>query len=706
MFFTPRKKVPMVYQSEHSECGLACVLMLLGSSGRYISIQNAREKFPNYALGSTVDDLCMLAANIGFTSKVSSVELNELHEIQLPVIIHWQFKHFVVLTELNENFAVINDPAIGIRKVSIMDFSNSFTGMLIELHPGSKIVKVGDRQQRTIFQILKPYKLGLNSSISKYLTLACLSQGFALIFPLLYHVIIDRVINYGDSDLLDIITLFLVGFCMFHAATNWIKAKEEIFLSATVGYRFYSEIGERLVKASAKFFESRRPQFITSTMTSSRSLEKSLNGNILGSFVDGVFCLVIIAILLVLDYRFFFIILLGVGLYILLAFWFFHQSIYVDSEQNSHLANERNNLTEFVSNFQLFKIYSTERQIFERLMDDYKISNKSIEHIARVNVAYKVCSDLIFYLLRIAIIYFAARFSVDETFSIGFLFCIFIYCNLLITRMQAIIDVFFSLTKLSERYSKIDDLIYSERTDRRQDVMKSLPLTGSIQIKNIIFSISDSEKPLLKNLSLTISPGQIVAIYGKSGSGKSTFMKILVGLYRPTKGDVIIEGINFKNWDMDMYRSQISAVFQSEKIISGSIIRNIVMFDKSPDFLRVVEIAKKLGLDDVIQKLPMKYETNLREGEGAFSGGQKQQLIIARALYKNPKILFLDEATVFIDKNLKAKILDYLASLELTIIVTTHEAEYLDYADAVYSIKNGEIAELGNGLNVTKEIVV
>ena len=672
-------------QSESSECALACLAMIASAHGLYADLAELRRRFPVSLKGATLAQLIRLAEALDFAARPLRLELEELGEPALPCILHWDLNHFVVLKRVQRDRVVILDPAVGERVLPRAVVSKHFTGVALELIPTAEFKPV-DVRRKVRFRDLTGRVRGLPVALTQLFVLALALEVFALAAPLFNQFVIDEVVVSGDRELLDVL---LIGFALLlvtQTAISLLRHWLMMRLALDVNYQWSSSLFAHLVRLPAAFFEKRHLGDIVSRFGSLTAMQNALTTAVIGAVLDGIMAVLALVILFLYSPALTMVALLAVTAYALIRLAFYRPFRTAIEERLVLAAREQSHFLETLRAMLPLKLSGREserRARWQHLLAD--VFNRDIR-TEKLGIVFSVSQTAITGAATLAIFYLGARLVMDNELTIGMLIAFASYQATFTGRMQALIGYAFEWRMLGLHAERLADIALEPPEERPPVETDATRLAPGVELRNISFRYADGEPWVLRSLSLTIEPGESVAIIGPSGCGKSTLMKIILGVLAPTEGDVLIDGIPIRRLGLAQYRRLIGAVLQDDHLLAGSIAENIAFFDPQPEDRRIEAAARVAAVHDEIHRMPMGYQTLVGDLGTSLSGGQKQRVLLARALYKRPKVLVLDEATSHLDVFNERRVNQAISGLKLTRIVVAHRPETIASARRVVSL--------------------
>ncbi|BBB64772.1 colicin V biosynthesis protein [Undibacterium sp. YM2] len=687
-----------ILQTESSECGLACLAMVASHFGYHTDLADLRRQFSISLKGATLAQLMRHASSMQLNSRPLRLELNEIDQLALPCILHWNLNHFVVLKAVRKDWRgkvtlVLLDPAVGERRVPLEEASSHFTGVALELAP-SPSFKPKEEKKQVALRDLTGHIVGLRSAIVKVLALALALEIFAICAPLFNQFVIDEVIVSGDKELL---VVLVFGFALLMITQNAIGLARSWFLmrwSMDISLQWSARVFAHLVRLPVSYFEKRHLGDVVSRFGSIGSIQSTLTSMFVESALDGLMAVLALVMMLVYSVKLSMLVLGAVALYAGLR-WAFYQPFREASQERLILSSkESSHFLETMRAVTPLKLFGRETERLSRWQNlKIDVQNRDIK-TQKLSIIFKVSNTLIFGIQGLALFYVGAGQVMQNTLTVGMLMAFSSYAGTFTGRISSLIDVFISYRMLSLHSERLADIVLEEaeaETAIETDISR---IKAVITLKNIKFRYAEGEPWVLSDVNLTIPAGQSIALVGPSGCGKTTLCKIILGLLKPTEGEVLIDDIPITQLGIKTYRQLVGTVMQEDVLLAGSIMDNIAFFDSHCDQARVEECAMLAAIHEEISKMPMGYQTLVGDMGSSLSGGQKQRVLLARALYKQPKVLALDEATSHLDVNNEHKVNQALGNLQLTRIMVAHRPETINTAERVVSIQDGAVVEV------------
>jgi ATP-binding cassette subfamily B protein RaxB len=686
-----RSRAPLLLQTEAAECGLASLAMVAAYHGLHTDLPSLRQRFQISLKGSTMVDLTRMAGQMQLNARALRAEMAHLPQLQLPCVLHWDLNHFVVLADIRGGKAVIHDPARGVRRMNMDEVSRHFTGVALELTPAVDFRPRVERQSVSLRQLLGRVT-GLKRSLAQIFALALALEGFMLLSPFFMQWVVDSVLVGADRDLLVTLGLGFGLLVFIQVATGAIRSWAVLYLSSTLNLQWLSNVFAHLMRLPVSWFEKRHTGDVMSRFGAIQQIQQTLTTSFIEVVLDGLLVVLTLAMMWVYSGTLTAIALGCVAVYALLRWAFFRPLHDATEEAIVHDAKKASHFLESLRGVQSIKLFNRQEDRQARFMN--LVVDAMNAHLAtrKLDLVLGVLHKLVFGLERIAVIWVGALLVLDRNFSVGMLFAFFAYKEQFAQRISGLIDKVVELKMLKLQGERLADIVLASPESEvpaapRQD------LSARLELRGVGFRYSDNEPAVLKGLDIVIEPGESVAIAGPSGCGKTTLLKLMLGIHEPQIGEVRVDGVPLARLGLRSWREMIGTVMQDDQLFAGSIIDNISFFDASPDLAWVEECAAVAAVHDEVQAMPMGYHTLIGDMGTSISGGQKQRLLLARALYKRPKILLLDEATSALDVDRERLVNQAVRQLRLTRVIVAHRPETIASANRVIVLSEGRVAQ-------------
>jgi ATP-binding cassette subfamily B protein RaxB len=684
--FSGRRRLPVVLQTEAAECGLACLAMIAGFHGHDIDLLTLRRKYPLSLKGATLANLMQVASRLEFAPRPLRLDLDHLSMLKLPAIVHWDMNHFVVLKSVRRDRLVVHDPARGEWHLTMEEFSAHFTGIALELLPTQSFKPITERNT------LSPWKLwgkatGVKSILAQIFVFSLALELFAILMPFFMQLVVDQVVVSGDGDLLTVLGIGFLLLMLINVAVTALRSWVLLYLRTHLDFQMINNLFGHLIRLPLDFFQKRHVGDVVSRFTSLKTIQNTLTNDFIAAIVDGIMVFATLIVMFVYS-RFLAVVVLAVVAAYAIARHLLYRPLRRATEE--HLvrqAKTQSNFLETVRGAQSIRVFGCEvsrHGVYQNLLADALNAQVSV---SKLSIAFSAINGLLFGVGNIAVIWIGARLVLAGHFSVGMLFAFVSYKGQFTNKTASLIEKYISYRMLALHGGRVADIALTD-TEGDGDGLLALDFepAGRLAVEALSFRYSESEPFVLENVNFQVVPGESVAIVGPSGSGKTTLVKVMLGLLRPSAGRISLDGIDIRRLGLGEYRKLTGAVMQEDQLFAGAISDNIAFFDPALDQRRVEQCARLAAVHAEIMAMPMAYNTLIGDMGTVLSGGQKQRVLLARALYRWPKMLFLDEATSHLDVARERLVNDAVDKLNMTRIIIAHRPETIGMADRVIDL--------------------
>lgn len=694
LLFRQSTRIEPVLQSEAAECGLACLVMVAGFHGHRTTLPELRRRHAVSLKGTTLKTIIAIADALGFTSRPLRLEMDDLGKLKTPCILHWDLAHYVVLSRVTRRWVEIHDPAAGRLRLSHGEVSKRFSGVALELTPASSFRK-REAPERVRLTDLWSRMAGIVPSLTQMLVLSALIQLFGLLSPLVNQMIVDDAMAKGDLDLLNVIAMGAVLLLLTQAGTTLLRGYVQMHFSTLLTFQMRGNLLRHALRLPVPWFEKRHLGDILSRFHSLQPVQDLLAGGLIAVVIDGLMASTILIVMALYSPLLTLIVLGGLGLAILVRAGTFPWLRRLTNESVQQQAQVESVFLETIRGARAFKLFGRERERHAVWQNAYASSVNTEVRIQKLTLNGTAGLTILTGAELLAVFYFGARAVIHGEMTLGMLVAFQAYRAQFSTASLSLIEQAIKFRMLGLHLERLADAIHHDpEPGLERETSADRPLRGALEMANVSFRYADHEPWILRNVSLSIRPGEFVAFVGPSGGGKSTLLKLLMGLYPPEEGEVRVDGLPLKAFGIRAYRERMGVVMQDDQLFAGTIAENIGMFDPDLDQERVEEAARLAALHEEIVRMPMGYMTLVGDLGSTLSGGQQQRVLLARALYRRPSILFLDEGTANLDMLSERRVMQAFASQSITRVVVAHRRTALDGADRIFAVEDGLVREL------------
>ncbi|QEO44769.1 peptidase domain-containing ABC transporter [Vibrio cholerae] len=694
-----KKKLTLVRQTENAECGIACLAMIADWHGYKINLRQLRVNLGASQHGMSLPRLIECAESINLSGRAVRLDLEELKHLKTPCILHWNLNHFVVLNSVKGNKIVIHDPASGILSLTLSDVNKSFTGIALELSPTHNFKK-RDEKEKVKLSMLIGNTIGLKSALIKILIFSLVLESLALLLPILNQIVIDEVLVGNDENLLILIIVSIFLITAVKTLIGLAKDWATISLSVNFNMQWTANVFHHLFRLPIEWFEKRNIGNISAKFSAIDVIQNTLTTSVIQVLLDFVLVFGTLLVMLLYSPLLSIIAIIAAFLYALLRLTWFNTFKRAEENTWEERTKEDSYFLETIRGVLSLRVNET-LSLRESTWKNLNINRLNAQlHELKLSMIYNTVNITLISLVSATVLWFGANLVLSGQFTIGMLVAFLSYQGRFSSSIGSLTDKFFEYKMLSVHNERLADIVLTTKdlnnehdlTPIRQH--KISEENEKINVSNVSFAYGLDTPILLKNISFQLRDGEIVTLIGSSGEGKSTIAKLLLGIYKPTSG--YIEYFGNSNLSLKEIRPRIGAVFQEDQLFSGSIIENITFWSTEIDEAWLMECTKKANIHDDIELLNMGYNTLIGEMGSSLSTGQRQRILIARALYKKPDLLILDEATSSLDIETESFVCNMLRETGLPILMIAHRPKTISIADRVLLLKNGNISEIPN----------
>ena len=679
--------LPVLYQSETTECGVACLAMIASFHGHHLDLNEARHRFQISMKGTSLKHLVEFARTIGLSARALRVEPADLGQIQCPAILHVDMIHFVVLKEMRGRDAIVHDPSLGPRRLSAEQLERRFTGIVLELSPTQRF----ERRKAESKLRLQTLAAGVPLDRSVWAKALILSLGLQLLVlaaPFYVQLVVDRGVVQGDSGALVPLAFGFALLVALRAAGALVRARVLLALSGFLSARLTANVAHHMLRLPAKWFATRQISALLSRINSTQPIRDLVAEGLIAAIVDGAMAVLTLTLAAIFAPALAFVVLAGFACAALLKWWQVRQAMPREHEFIETFTKAQQEIIETVRAIATVKLFRKEGERESRWADRHVPAVNARYGLDRIRTTADIGREAIQGLTLILVVYLGAAQVIAGTTTLGVLMAFITYQEMFAASASALLDFAGRFRLLDVHLHRIADVLDEEPEEEDSSIQggRLHGLSGALAARNLSFRYAAVEEAVFTDVSFEVAPGEFVAITGPSGGGKTTLLKLLVGLLEPSDGQVLYNGVPLHTLGIAAVRDQIGVVMQDDILLSGSLAQNITFFDPAPDLDWMRECARMAAIDRDISRFPMAYNTLVGEIGTGLSGGQVQRVMLARALYRRPRILFMDEGTSSLDTETERQVNLNLKAMDITRLIIAHRKDTIDAADRILEL--------------------
>ncbi|MEA5570923.1 peptidase domain-containing ABC transporter [Calothrix sp. UHCC 0171] len=690
----PARRYPFIRQQSSSDCGATCLAMVCLYWGKRISINTLRNLARTNRTGATLPALVDAAIALGYEAAGVRASLSILESQTHPWIAHWQGIHYVVVWQIRSDRITISDPAIGKRILHRDEFTANWTGYALIMTPTARLQQIKNEKisLQTVWQTFWHYR-----RLLAQITLASvILQIFWLIMPLIAWIVIDQVITAQNYLKLN---LFALGFLLFGVWRLLVRAVRQYLLDYLSNHLDMNLLGHFIrhtLELPLQFFTSRQVGDIITRVEENRKIQSFLTRRAVIVSVDALMAIACFGAIACYNLQ---LALLTIGLTVPVALFSLTTSPAregISREIAQQTAAQNTAIVEMITGIATIKAAAAERWVRWHWEERFANAIKAKFQGQRLANNLQLVSNTINHLGTTVLLWCAAMFVMQEQLSVGQFVAFNMLASSISNPVLALLELRSEYQEVIVSMERLNDVLETPPESNLQQQLEVLPkIRGEVQFENVTFCYGSDKRDTLQNISFRIPSGQTIGIVGTSGAGKTTLVNLLAGLYQPTSGKIYIDGYDIAEVSPQSLRAQLGIVPQESFLFSGTIWENITLFNSEFSLENAIASAKLAAADNFIQALPLGYSTPIGARGRMLSGGQKQQIAIARALIRHPPILILDEATSHLDVDTESQIQQHLSRLTATTFIVTHRANLLQDCDRIFLFDRGIILAQG-----------
>jgi ATP-binding cassette subfamily B protein len=707
---------PFYKQHDAADCGATCLRMIARHYGRHYSLENLRELSYLDREGVSLMGISDAAEKIGFRTLGVKTGFQRLAaDIPLPCIAHWQQDHFMVVYKVADKKVFVADPKIGKIELSEQEFLNGWISDVVNTEPQGILLLLettpefykrdGEKTDHSGFGFLWGYLTQYKKLIFQLSIGLVLGSLIQLVFPFLMQALVDKGVQLNDLDFVYLILAAQGMLFLSQVAVEFIRGWILLHIGTRVNINLVSDFLIKLMKLPMSFFDSKMTGDLLQRIYDNERIERFLTSSSLTTLFSVVSLFVFGLVLLFYNAVIFLVFFVAAALYFGWVALFLQRRRALDYRRFEQMAENQNTLIQLVNGMQEIKLHNAERQkrwAWERIQ----------ARLFRINVQYlatdqfqRAGAAFINEGKNILISIIAATAVIKGDMSLGMMLAVQYIIGHMNAPLESLVQFILAAQEAKISLERMNEI--HRRPNEEPDAdskVTVLPSNGDLMLQNLSFRYGGPHDPwVLKNITLNIKEGKTTAIVGTSGSGKTTLLKLLLNFYPPSEGSVRLGDLNISNINNQLWRSQCGVVMQDGFIFSDTIARNIGLGEEHIDRRKLLYAAKVANIQNFIESLPLGYNTKIGQDGVGLSQGQRQRLLIARAIYKDPAYIFFDEATNSLDAYNERVIMHNLehAFRNKTVMIVAHRLSTVRNADHIIVLEKGELVEQGNHQELT-----
>lgn len=694
-----KRKVPVILQMEAVECGAASLAMILAYYKRYIPLEKMRIDCNVSRDGSTAKYIVKAARAHGLEAKAFKMSVEKIQQrTDFPMIIHWNFNHFLVLCGFKKDKAILNDPAAGEVLVDMETFEKSFTGIVMTFTPGEDFVPEGKPKDAKRF--IKNSLYGMGAPLIFAVILGFLYGVLKLLSPAFYRIFTDKILLGNAEEWFKPLIFAMFAVCIGGILTGSLvqiclsRMKARMRVASAANFMW------KVLRLPVNFFAQRFCGDIVSRADSNERMANILFDKIIPTLMDILMMTVLFVIMLQFDVKMAFVGLTGGIINIIIVLFVTRQNINGVRNMERDEGKLSGMMISGISMIETVKASGAETGMLEKIMGYQTKYNNSLLEATKRNAGMWILPSLLSGLCNAIILIIGIYTVFSGKMTVGMLVAFQGFVNLFFNPMNSLVSCIEAYQGIDGSLDRIEDVMnYEEAIDEKNlfEIKDEnyAPLSGCVEMHGITFGYSPVTEPLIRDFNLKVKPGGMVALVGGSGSGKSTLAKLLAGLYSPNEGKILFDGKDIKDIDHYVFTDSVAVVDQSISLFSGTIKENITMWDSGIEEEIIFEACKDACIHDDIMMRKDGYQYVIQEGGADFSGGQRQRMEIARAFVSQPSVLILDEATSALDVVTEKAVMEAVRRRNITCFVIAHRLSTIRDADEIIFLEHGNVVERG-----------
>ncbi len=695
-------RYPWIPQHDQSDCGAAALAMIAKYHGVRLSVGRLRETANIGREGATMLSLALAAEQIGFNARAVRTDFGHLTGLNLPAVAHWKGYHYIVVYDVRPDRVIVGDPGLGLVKMSRAEFEAGWTGRLLLLNATPRLA--GQEPGGSTLKRFLPFLTPFRWLLAEVLLVSVLLETLRLALPIFTQVIVDRVLVHQNVNMLNVMLVVMLFLGVFQMTATFLRQYLLQHVGQKLGLAMSADLFRQVLRLPMHFFHTRKIGDFLVRFQDNQRIKEMLTGRAVTTLLDVLMIFSSLCLMLYYNAKLTLVALavfpFYIGLALLYTPWLRQNNRQV-FERKTHAESA---LVESIKSIGAIKD-ATAEQATRWKHEDLIVLQANMEYRGRrMSLTLEGMFRSIGIIGNLFLLWFGALLVIQQEMTVGQLMAFNALAALLAAPILGLVQLWFDIQSLAQSLQRLGDLYDAPAEQDAERAAVPLPrLQGHIKFDNVSFRYAPEDRNILCNITLEVRPGQLIALVGRSGAGKTTLAMLLQRYYLPTEGAVTVDGFDLANVDVHSLRDQLGVVAQESTIITGTIRENIALGDPEMPLEKVIEVARQANAHEFIMSFPLAYDTIVGDLGVRLSGGQRQRLAIARALLKEPRILILDEATGALDYESERAIQHNLQLLmrDRTTLVIAHRLSTVQNADVIVVMDNGAIVEQGTHTELT-----
>jgi ATP-binding cassette, subfamily B, bacterial CvaB/MchF/RaxB len=697
--FSFKRTLPVYLQTQTTECGLICLAMVAAYFGEEPDLPSLRRRYRASMKGTNFEQLLGIAAGLEMTGRALRVDLEYLPQLKTPCILHWDMGHFVVLAGVKNGKATIHDPARGKVVMKLAQVSEHFTGAAMELMPSNEFGTGANSTPQHKKEPMDLWKLtgqvvGLKRSLLHIFLIGLAVEAITLVSPFFIQWVTDHAVVTGDKELLLALALGFGSLVLVRVVLEAVRTWAVMVMSTQFNMQWMANIFTHLLKLPILYYERRHLGDIQSRFGVIQGIQNTLTVTYVEAFVDGMMVIGTLVMMWIYSPQLAGVAVLAAVVYLVTRFSLYKHVREASNEKIVHDAKQQSIFMEAIRGIVSLRMANREEvRIASWLNHLVHMKNSSLRQ-QRYQLIFKTVNSLVFGLSRTAVVGLGALAVLDGRFSVGMLLAFMSYKDQFSSRASGLIDRLFELKLLELQGMRLADIVFMKpEQDAKTRGLPPASLKPTLALKQVRMRYGETEPMVLDGCQLSVAEGNIIAIAGHPGSGKTTLIKTMLGLFPNHGGEIHYGGVSIKKLGLHNYRDNVAGVLQDERPLAGTVAENLCFFAQEPDEDWLETCAQAVGLHDEINTLPMRYQTLIGDLGTALSASQRQKLLLARALYRKPQMLLIDEASSHLTLGAEQQFIAFCREQRISVVFACARGESFALADRVYVLQGGKLSE-------------